>query len=443
MRHIDYAPSIFKRWMIFNAVGALGIFVQISVLWLLVHWAEMQYLQATALAVETAIFHNFLWHERWTWADRTRGCHAGLVRRLLGFHIANGLVSLTGNLVLMKWLVEKQELHYLSANFLAVGVCAILNFLAGDRIVFRSAAMCSQKKGADMTEKSFSITAGIFFLIAGILMLPTTRAQAADLQPETLKAWNKAVEKTEQRISGELSSPDGFLALDFLDPQEAAHERQAVLSGRIPIRKIEASKTVDVPGGMIHHWRGAVFIPGVPLHFILSRVKNPNVEDTRQEDVLDSKVLQRSANELRLYLKLQRSKIVTVVYNTEHLVRYQQHGTDRESSSSTATKIAEVERISGSREHEKPEGHDRGFLWRMNSYWRYQQVKGGVIVECESMTLSRSIPFFLEYIVRPLIDSTARESMQRTLDSMRMRMARAYRLSSAQQAQSALPNLSK
>jgi len=62
----------------------------------------------------------------------------------------------------------------------------------------------------------------------------------------------------------------------------------------------------------------------------------------------------------------------------------------------------------------------------MNSYWRYQQVNGGVIVECESMTLSRSIPFLLEYMIRPLINSTARESMQRTLQSMRTRMARAY-----------------
>jgi hypothetical protein len=67
---------------------------------------------------------------------------------------------------------------------------------------------------------------------------------------------------------------------------------------------------------------------------------------------------------------------------------------------------------------------DHGYLWRMNSYWRYQEVKGGVIVECESLTLSRSIPSLLEYMIRPLIKSVARESMKRTLESFRIRLVR-------------------
>jgi hypothetical protein len=116
------------------------------------------------------------------------------------------------------------------------------------------------------------------------------------------------------------------------------------------------------------------------------------------------------------------------VYNTEHLVRYQRHGNGQASSSSIATKISELERLHGNAEREKPEGRDRGFLWRMNSYWRYQQVSGGVIVECESMTLSRSIPSLLEYMIRPIINSVARESMHRTLQSMRTRMVRSYKL---------------
>ena len=132
--------------------------------------------------------------------------------------------------------------------------------------------------------------------------------------------------------------------------------------------------------------------------------------------------------QLKLYLKLQRSKIVTVIYNTEHLVRYQRHGDAQAFSSSIATKISEIERLNDTTEREKPEGHDRGFLWRMNSYWRYQQVPGGVIVECESMTLSRSIPSFLEFMVRPIINKVARESMHRTLQSMKARILRSYAL---------------
>ena len=188
----------------------------------------------------------------------------------------------------------------------------------------------------------------------------------------------------------------------------------------------EDYERIKVPDGMIHHWRGSVFIPDVPLDFVLSRVKNPDLEKTKQEDVLDSRILERTPDGLKLYLRLQKSKLVTVVYNTEHLVRYENHGPDRESSRSIATKIAEVEFASESNEREKPEGKDSGYLWRMNSYWRYQEVDGGVIVECESMTLSRSVPFLLEYMVRPLINKTARESMNRTLESLRTRMIRSY-----------------
>jgi hypothetical protein len=317
-------------------------------------------------------------------------------------------------------------MHYMPANLLAVATCAILNFLAGNQLVYRNAAVPLQKGGKNMINKSIRIAAVAFIVTAASFLSMTAAVSAAELKPQTIKAWNTAVEMTERRISKELSSNEGFLALDFLDPKEAVGERQATRSGQIPIRQISTTKNIKVPDGMIHHWRGSVFIPGVPIDFILSRVKNPNLEDTKQEDVLDSKVLERTPNSLKLYLKLQKSKLVTVVYNTEHFVRYSSYGPDQESSSSIATKIAEIEFTSNKEEREKPEGQDRGFLWRMNSYWRYQQVDGGVIVECESMTLSRSVPFLLEYIIRPLINSTARESMNRTLDSMRTRMIRAY-----------------
>jgi hypothetical protein len=106
-------------------------------------------------------------------------------------------------------------------------------------------------------------------------------------------------------------------------------------------------------------------------------------------------------------------------------VRFQRPNANRVWSRSMATKIAEIENPHSDNERERPEGHDRGFLWRMNSYWRYKQVEGGVIMECESITLSRSIPAVIKYFVNPLIKKVARESMNRTLNSMRDRLTRA------------------
>ena len=141
------------------------------------------------------------------------------------------------------------------------------------------------------------------------------------------------------------------------------------------------------------------------------------------QTVLIARVLSRDNDSLRLYLKLQRSAIVTVAYNTEHLVHYSRYTPDRASSRSVATRIAEIEDLGKPSEHELPVGHDRGFMWRLNSYWRYQTAPGGVIVELESVTLSRELPWGLRTLVRPIVNLIARESMQRTLDAMRARFA--------------------
>jgi putative flippase GtrA len=421
--------STLKRWLVFSSIGAIGIAVQMLILLALTSGLGIHYLPATGMAVESALLHNFLWHEHWTWADRVRDQKGGLFRRLLYFHLTNGAVSLAGNLALMWLFVEKLGWNYMLANAAAIALCSILNFVSGDRIVFRNSRVRLRKGFLDVSQKLSQCTAWTLIPAAASCLLLPAPVKAADLKPETLEAWNKYVERTEHRVAVELSSPIGFLALDFQDFPEAARARQALFAGEILIERLTVSDPIRIPDGMIHDWRGSAFIPGVSLDFVFSRVKNPKPEDTRQEDVLDSRILENTPGQLKIYLKLHRSKIVTVVYNTEHLVRYRRYSEDRASSSSVATKISEIERLPENREREKPEGHDRGFLWRMNSYWRYQQINGGVIVECESITLSRSVPPPLEYLIRPLINRTARESMERTLQSMRTRLVRGYKSS--------------
>lgn len=132
-------------------------------------------------------------------------------------------------------------------------------------------------------------------------------------------------------------------------------------------------------------------------------------------------MLERDPDRLKIYLKLKRKKFVTVVFNTEHVVHYRRYGDTRAASRSVATRIAEIVDPGSPNEREKPEGRDRGFLWRLNSYWRYEQVPEGVIVECESVSLSRDIPRGMKVLIRRMVNNTARESMERTLRSMRER----------------------
>lgn len=124
------------RWLKFNFVGGIGIGVQLAALAVFRSLVHLDYLVATALAVETAVLHNFLWHERFTWADRgTSGLTRSLIR-LAKFNASNGAVSILGNLLLMRLLVGELRLNYIAANLIAISVCSLLNFLLSDRFVF-------------------------------------------------------------------------------------------------------------------------------------------------------------------------------------------------------------------------------------------------------------------------------------------------------------------
>ena len=130
-----WQPLIY-RWLKFSAVGWLGVGVQLTMLTLLAGHVGLHYLVATALAVESAIIHNFFWHERWTWGDRGLRGTRGRWQRFVRFNAASGSVSMLGNLVFMSIFVGQFGLHYLVGNIASIASCAILNFVISDRLVF-------------------------------------------------------------------------------------------------------------------------------------------------------------------------------------------------------------------------------------------------------------------------------------------------------------------
>lgn len=131
----DGWKTLGRRWLKFNFVGALGIGVQLAALSLLTA-TGVWYLAATALAVEAAVVHNFVWHERMTWRDRATPLRRHLLGRFLRFQMANGAISLLGNLLVMRLLVGALHLPILWANLGAIATCAAVNFVVSDRLVF-------------------------------------------------------------------------------------------------------------------------------------------------------------------------------------------------------------------------------------------------------------------------------------------------------------------
>jgi putative flippase GtrA len=127
--------AVWRRVWRFLFVGGLGIVVQLAALAGLVGLG-CQYLLATGVAVEAAVLHNFVWHQRFTWADRKNAKTREVAIRLLRFHVSNGLISIGGSLILMRWMVGELGMHLIAANLATIAACSVANFVASDRWVF-------------------------------------------------------------------------------------------------------------------------------------------------------------------------------------------------------------------------------------------------------------------------------------------------------------------
>ncbi len=394
-----------RRPLIFFGVGALGLVVQITALSLLTHLAGWHYLPATLLAVSLAVLHNFGWHQRWTWSDRPAGALSARLRRLGWFAATTGVISIGGNLGLMALYAGRLGIPTVAANLATVASMSVVNFFASEYWTFRA------RRPRRPTSRSTAIGAALLCCLGG-----GSLAEAADLRPETIAAWDRYVLLTERRIDKESGDPGRVH-----DTEWSAADRRLLLSGGIPVVQLEShddgGRAIEVPSGSIHHWRGAMLIPHVTLDQVLDAALHP----VKQEDVIDLKVLARSVDSLRLYLRLVRDGIVTVTYDTEHDVRFARRSPTLASCQSIATRIAELENAGTGSERARPVGQDHGFLWRLNAYWRYEQVDTGVTVELESITLGRDMPMLIGPIVRPLVNRVARESLNRTLEGFRRR----------------------
>ena len=240
-------------------------------------------------------------------------------------------------------------------------------------------------------------------------------AWAADLKPATVVAYEKYVSQREKAIARDRLQAPRFLWLE----QSPERLRQA-RAGQVVIDDWEGGPSRDIPDGMIQDWIGGIFIPGATLAQTLALVQDyDNHRRYYAPEVIDSRLIERNGDLFRIHLRVLKKKVITAVLDTEHEVRYFTLNEHRAHSRSASTRIVEIDDFGESTQRELPPGDDHGFLWRWNSYWRFDQRDGGVYVECESISLSRDIPFGLSFVVEPIIRSLPRESLRNTLENTR------------------------
>jgi hypothetical protein len=265
--------------------------------------------------------------------------------------------------------------------------------------------------------------------LALILFLGAPLAQPADimnvnLEPQTLEAFNRYIRATEARINKEVTRPGAFLYIEGLPESKRAEILSSLHKGDIYMDRLQtqdaSGSDITAPDALVHHWIGDVFIPGASLRQVLSVVEDyDHHADIYKPEVVRSRLLHHDGNNYQIFYRLRKKKIITITLDTNHDVQYFPIDATHCRSQSIATRIAEVVDADQPGEHEKPVGHDGGFLWKLNSYWRFEEKDGGVYVEVESISLTRDIPTGLGWLIGPFVTSIPRESLHMTLDSTR------------------------
>jgi hypothetical protein len=247
------------------------------------------------------------------------------------------------------------------------------------------------------------------------------------LTSPTIEAFNDYVRLTEARSDAELKRGSGLLWVDGLPGGERAQAYDQLRRGEVKMRKLETLKDgvpIRCPDGMIHHWVGLAFISGAKLEDVLGVLEDYDRHAVYYApDVERSKIESRDGDHFRVFLRFRRHKVVTVVLDTEHDVRYFRDSETRAHSRSSAVRIAQVENAGKRDEREKTTGDDDGFLWRMETWWRMIEADGGVYVQSEVASLTRDIPTGLAWLIGPFVTSIPKESLAFTLEATRKTVA--------------------
>ncbi len=244
-----------------------------------------------------------------------------------------------------------------------------------------------------------------------VLLLSTlVSAGAVDLKPETIVAFDQYVAAAETRIQA--SYREGLRLPD--SPQ--------LRSGAILLEPARGNGLIQLKGGgLIEDWIGAAFIPGVDIANVLAVAQDyAHHKDYFKPEIAGTQVRRHEGNNFAVFMRIVKTKLfLTDVLNTENDIRFVPIDAKRWYSVGRSTRVAEVADSGKPGEHELPVGKDRGLLWRLNGYWYFEEKDGGVYIQCESITLTRDVPFGMGKLFEPFIHGLPAESLRNGLEKIR------------------------
>jgi hypothetical protein len=252
-------------------------------------------------------------------------------------------------------------------------------------------------------------------VLAIVILIATQNSLAVELKQETIEAFNQFIASVELRLES------CFAGRHFLWPDEFPAIRQQLLNGMVVAQPVSGNGTVPLRGGLVQDWKGAVFIPRVTLADVLTVVQDYDHHPIfYKPDVAVARIESHQGDEFLVYMRIVKAKfMLSDVLSTEHAIRFVHLDSKRVYSRSYSKRINEVAAPGQALEHELPSGSDRGLLWRIYGYWFFEERDGGVFITCESITLTRDIPFGMGALLGPVIHDLPGESLRKSLEQTR------------------------
>jgi hypothetical protein len=253
-----------------------------------------------------------------------------------------------------------------------------------------------------------------------VILLLADAGAKSDLTPASSAAFDKYVAVVDRRIDAEVARPETFLWADTLPLARRNEVVEKLRRGEVVTERLRIQEKIDVPDALIHHWIGTIFIPGVHVGDAVALLRDYDRHASIfSPNVVQSKTLEHQGDRYRVFLRFYMKKVIAATLDTEHEARFVTAAPDRSYSAIRSTRVQEVEEAGTSRERALPPGKGHGFMWRLNTYWRFLERDGGTYVQCESVTLSRDVPFGLGWIVKPFVTEIPMESLAFTLQRTR------------------------
>lgn len=231
----------------------------------------------------------------------------------------------------------------------------------------------------------------------------------AEPRPAAVSAFNHYIARVESRLEQQHRSPSGFLA-----PSDEARLRR----GEQVIEQVTPSDATDLPGAMLHHWRGTAFAPGATAADFERLMKDfPAYPKVYAPQVVQARILSGQRDHFQVLMRTRQKHVITVVMELNLDVTFGRLDARHGFSLSRSAKVVEIKSPGSDDERALGPDEDHGFLWRLNTYWSYEERDGGLYMQIESVSLSRSVPEGLGWAIKPFVESVPRESLEFTLHS--------------------------